>query len=46
MKLRRFDPETGAHFFFDEMVIKLEKVLHDRFIHSKKQLIKEFKAEK
>ncbi|CDW71926.1 UNKNOWN [Stylonychia lemnae] len=46
MKIRRFDPETGAHFMFNEIVPKLEKIIQDRFIHSKKQLLKEFKSDR
>ena len=31
-KVRQFDPETGAHFEFQDMCVRLEEVLKERFI--------------
>ena len=35
-KQRYFDIETGAHFDFYEICLKLKKIEKERFFHSKK----------
>eukprot|EP00347_Sterkiella_histriomuscorum_P021953 403332197 len=41
----QFDEETGAHFNFQDICLKLDKVIKDRFFNSKKQLLKEFRTD-